>query len=122
MKYMTACAAVALAAPAVAQPTFEELKQETADITSLIDAENAKTDLCKRYVGTVVTPTTFDALALSLPKMTDKGEYETTAQHEARKAAAPTGLSGLFDESSPTASDPTESARSLKPILALTIY
>lgn len=96
MKYMIVCAVLALASPAVAS---EELKQKTADITNLINAENAKSDLCKRYVGTVVTPTTFDALVQALPKIAVKGEYETTAQYEARKSAAlsraPTGLSVL---------------------------
>ncbi len=96
MKYMTACAVLALASPVVAS---EELKQKSADIINLIEAENAKSDLCKAYVGKVVTPTTFDALAQTLPKIAEKGEYETTAQYEARKAAAlsraPTGLSVL---------------------------
>ncbi|WP_374414900.1 hypothetical protein [Novosphingobium colocasiae] len=99
MKHLTACAALALATPVLAQPSFAELKQKTDDITNLIAAENAKSELCARYVGTVVTPTTFDALAQTLPKIAAKGEYETTSQYEARKAAAlsraPTGLSVL---------------------------
>jgi len=96
MKYMIVCAVLALASPAVAS---EELEQKTANIINVINAENAKSDLCKRYVGTVVTPTTFDALVQGLPKIAAKGEYETTAQYEARKSAspsgAPTGLSVL---------------------------
>ena len=99
MKYMTACALLALTSPAIAQPTFEELKQKTDDITNLIGAENAKSDLCKRYIGAVVTPTTFDALVQGVPKIAAKGEYETTVEYEARKSAAlsraPSGLSVL---------------------------
>jgi hypothetical protein len=102
MKHMTAILAALLAgsAPAAAQPTFEEVQRKTEDITRLIEAENSKSELCKQYEGTIVTPTTFDALALSLPKVAPKGEYETTAQFEARKssalAKAPTGLSVLI--------------------------
>ncbi|WP_404479324.1 hypothetical protein [Novosphingobium sp. BL-52-GroH] len=95
MKYMIVCAVLALASPAVAQPTVEELKRKTADITNLINAENAKSDLCKRYVGTVVTPTSFDALVQGLPKIAAKGEYETTAQYEARKSATLSRATGL---------------------------
>jgi hypothetical protein len=94
MKHKTACAALALislARPVQAQPTFEELQRKTKDITNLIEAENGKSDLCQRYVGTVVAPTTFDTLAQALPTIAAKGEYETTAQYEARKSAALSG-------------------------------
>jgi hypothetical protein len=89
MKYLIAFNLLALAAgPVQAQPTFEELKRETEDITNLIEADNAKSDLCQRYIGTVVTPTMFDALVQAVPNIAAKGEYETTAQYETRKSAA----------------------------------
>ncbi len=48
-------------------------------------------DTCASYVGTTIKPQTFDAAAAPFAKLTPKGEFETTAQYEARKAAATGG-------------------------------
>ena len=45
-------------------------------------------DQCSSYVGQIVAPRSFDAVAASLSKIPTKGEFETTAAYEARKAAA----------------------------------
>lgn len=90
---------IALAAATALAPTFttrtaaqdtkfEELRRATDNISALIDAENHKSALCKSYEGKVVTPTGFDAMVRTLPKITEKGEFETTAQYEARISAA----------------------------------
>lgn len=85
-----------LALPALADDQFADLKNQTEDITNLIDAENSKSALCKSYVGKPVAPTTFAALAVSLPKVATKGEFETTAQFQARIAStAPRGPAKL---------------------------
>lgn len=84
-----ALACTCLALPALAVAPADELKNQTEDITNLIDAENAKSALCKSYVGKLVVPATFNALATTLPKRTVKGEFETTAQYQARIAATP---------------------------------
>lgn len=78
-----------LALPALAVAPADELKNQTEDMTNLVDAENAKSALCKSYVGKLVVPATFNALATTLPKRTVKGEFETTAQYQARIAATP---------------------------------
>lgn len=82
-------ACTCLAIPALADAQFDDLKNQTDDITNLIDAENSKSVLCKSYVGKRVVPTTFNTLATTLPKRTVKGEFETTAQYQARIAATP---------------------------------
>jgi hypothetical protein len=64
------------------------LRQRTSDVASLIEAENSKSDICKAYVGKIVSPTPFDSLAHSLAGVRPKGEYETTAQYDARRRAA----------------------------------
>lgn len=45
-------------------------------------------DQCPGYVGQVIAPKTFDSAIAGLAKLTPKGEFETTAQYEARKAAS----------------------------------
>ncbi|MEJ6011524.1 hypothetical protein [Novosphingobium aquae] len=78
-----------LALPALADAQFDDLKNQTEGITNLVDAENTKSALCKSYVGKRVVPTTFNALATILPKRTVKGEFETTAQYQAKIASTP---------------------------------
>lgn len=73
---------------------FNELKSATDDIAALLSAEGSKSALCKSYIGTVVTPTPFAALVRAVPKITAKGEFETTAQYEARIAAAKAQVPG----------------------------
>lgn len=43
---------------------------------------------CESYVGRNVTPVTFDTAVGRLSKLTPKGEFETTAAYESRRAAA----------------------------------
>ena len=79
----------ALTSRAEAQDTrFNDLKRATDDVSALITAENSKSALCKSYVGKVVVPTPFDALVRAVPKITEKGEFETTAQYRTRIDAA----------------------------------
>lgn len=82
-------ACTCLALPALAAAPADDLKNQTEDMTNLVDAENAKSALCKSYVGKQVVPTTFNTLATTLPKRAVKGEFETTAQYQARIAATP---------------------------------
>lgn len=56
-------------------------------------AENS-TSACPSYVGTTVAPLTFDEAVAKLPKVSPKGEFETTAEYQARFAAA--GGGGLL--------------------------
>ena len=76
-----------------------ELQRASEEIAALIEAENRKSALCKSYEGQQVMVTTFDGLVRGLPKYTPKGEFETTAQFDARVDAAkktpPTGPSVL---------------------------
>lgn len=52
-------------------------------------------DVCPAYVGQTVTPTTIDAAIATVSKVPGvKGEFETTAQFEARQAAASGGTLG----------------------------
>lgn len=81
-----ACGCLAL--PALAQGQIDDLKNQTEDLSNLIDAENAKSALCKSYVGKRIVTTSFTALALTLPKSTTKGEFETTKQYQARVASS----------------------------------
>lgn len=79
----------AMSSPAHAQDAkFNELKRATDNISAVINAENNKSALCKSYVGKVASLTGFETLARTVPKITEKSEFETTAQYQARIAAA----------------------------------
>lgn len=75
------------ALPVLAQDQFSGLQNQTEDMTNLVEAENSKSALCKGYVGQRVVPVTFNALVLTLPKSSAKGEFESTAQYNARVAS-----------------------------------
>ncbi|HEY0147945.1 MAG TPA: hypothetical protein VGB70_02980 [Allosphingosinicella sp.] len=45
-------------------------------------------DSCSKFVGQSVTPLTFQQAITKVPKVAPKGEFETTAQFESRRAAA----------------------------------
>lgn len=89
LRILAPLACTCLALPALADAQFDNLKNQTEDITNLIDAENAKLALCKSFEGKRIVPATFNTLAATLPKRTVKGEFETTAQYQARIAAMP---------------------------------
>lgn len=76
--------------PAHAQTRLEQLREQTEDIKNFVDADNAKSATCARYEGTVVKPVTFDVLSQTLPKAITKGEFETSAQYQARIASTGT--------------------------------
>lgn len=81
--------AALVATAGMAQETRLQQAQKNADdILGLYDAEARKTELCKSYVGQVVKPAAFAALAAQLSSPAPKGEFETTAQYNARVAAA----------------------------------
>lgn len=73
---------------------FDQLKAATDDIAALLDADGRKSALCKGYIGQVTSPASFALLTTGLPDTSPKGEFETTAQYQARLAGAarqPTG-------------------------------
>ena len=49
-------------------------------------------NICSRYVGTVVTPRTFDQALTSFTAMSPKGEFETTSAYQARIARATSSI------------------------------
>lgn len=49
---------------------------------------------CSAYVGTTVSPKSFDAAAQAFSSLAPKGEFETTAAYEARRSGALGGVSG----------------------------
>lgn len=63
-------------------------------LSALLASGAAAEDACSAYVGQTVQVTTFDQAIANLPKIAPKGEYETTAAYEARKAAATGGSNG----------------------------
>lgn len=67
---------------------FDQLKAATDDVTALIKADSSTSALCKSYIDRVVTPITFGALTANLPNTSPKGEFETTAEYEARLTPA----------------------------------
>lgn len=75
--------------PVTAQQTrVQQAQRKVTDLIALYDAEDHKSPLCKGYIGKVVTPSSFSALALRLTPPAAKGEFETTAQYNARVAAS----------------------------------
>ena len=84
IRTLTALLCTIATVPAHAQTRFEQLRQQTEDLKNLIDAQNANSAICARYDGTVVRPTTFEALTRTFPKATEKGEFETAAQFKAK--------------------------------------
>lgn len=87
LRLATALAFGCTALPVLAQDQFADLQNQTEDITNLVEAENSKSALCKGYVGQQVVPATFNAISLTLPKASAKGELETTAQYNTRVAS-----------------------------------
>lgn len=73
---------------AAQETRLQQAQKNADDILGLYDAEARKSDLCKGYVGQVVKPVAFAALAAQLSGPAPKGEFETTAQYNARVAAA----------------------------------
>jgi len=53
-------------------------------------------DQCASYVGTTIAPISFDSATSKFGKLQPKGEFETTVQYEARKAAALQGSTGAL--------------------------
>lgn len=51
---------------------------------------------CQSYVGQTITPFTFEQALARLPIIAPRGEYETTAQYEARRSEAIAGLEPLI--------------------------
>jgi hypothetical protein len=82
-----------LSMPASAQKSREELLRQADDLIASYRAERDKSALCASYVGKVVTPTAFSTLALKFAPPAPKGEFETTAQYNARVAAAQSRVS-----------------------------
>ena len=75
--------------PVTAQETaVERAKNKVEDMIGLYDAEDRKSELCKSYEGQLVKPATFGTLVTQLSGPPAKGEFETTAQYQARVAAA----------------------------------
>ena len=50
---------------------------------------------CQSYAGQTIAPLTFDQALTRMPSLAPRGEYETTAQYEARRAAAGGGRGPL---------------------------
>lgn len=67
--------------------SMQSLVQSGEDLIALFDAEEAKSPMCKGYEGKIVTPTAFSTLVQRLSGPSPKGEFETTAQYQARLAA-----------------------------------
>lgn len=78
----------ALVIPVAAAQTFDEVHRKAKDYIAYIDADLSKTALCRSYLGRTVTLTSFDLLASRLTGAGAKGEFETTAQFQARQAGA----------------------------------
>lgn len=74
-------------AAAQRKPTFEEMVRRTDHIAALSNAEENIPELCRGYIGKIIRPATFDALSQGLG-VEKKGEFETTASFETRRAAA----------------------------------
>lgn len=84
---LTLLTALCVAVPAVAQTQLQQTMRHADDLNALYAAEAQKSELCKGYIGKVVTPTPFSALVQRLSPPPAKGEFETTAQYKARIAA-----------------------------------
>jgi hypothetical protein len=66
----------------------------TAEEQRVADTEKGRaealphsTDICERYVGQTVAPKPFDAAVARFANLTPKGEFETTAEYDARKTS-----------------------------------
>jgi hypothetical protein len=75
---------------------YEETRRTTADLIALMDAASNKTTFCSAYVGKTVAPSTFTALRTKLAAPSAKGEYETTAQFQARNKGVGASRAGPF--------------------------
>ena len=81
-------AALVSTGSAAQETRLQQAQKNADDILGLYDAEARKSELCKGYVGQVAKPVAFAALAAQLSGPAPKGEFETTAQYNARVAAA----------------------------------
>lgn len=59
-------------------------------------ATGAHAETCQTFVGKTVKPLTFGAAIAAVPKIAPKGEFETSAQYQARRTATLTGSAGTL--------------------------
>ncbi len=71
-------------------------------VVAVAAAATAEAQSCDQFMGQTVAPVSFDAATAGLGKLTPKGEFETTAQFEARRAASAGSIRGpLIIEKAP---------------------
>lgn len=89
---------MAACAPAV-QPTVHGGGPSAPAPIAASQPPSPERDACAAYAGNTVTPQTFSAVVSSLGNVAPRGEFETTAQYQARIAASNTAGTRIISKS-----------------------